>query len=167
MKKVAWGFVAAAMLAAPAGASAGPGGPQADATIARFPIDNDVTGYRVFNTTGQGQTVSWNVKRGDARAFDVVVENSGSGSGRIDIKGCDSSRGFKVRYEYLEGANITSSVVAGTYGQMRDEGATVFASMIIKATNKAKVGKTKTCKATGISGTNRDVVKAKLKVKRG
>ena len=138
----------------------------ADATIARS-TDSAATGIDVFNTTGADQTRTWGVKRGKTRSFDVVVENAGSDTGRIDIKGCGSSRGFKVRYESLSGANITPAVLAGTFGQMRNPGASVFASMIIKATNDARVGKTKVCKATGISEANNDVVKAELKVKPG
>lgn len=75
----------------------------ADATIARS-TDSAATGIDVFNTTGADQTRTWGVKRGKTRSFDVVVENAGSDTGRIDIKGCGSSRGFKVRYESLSGS---------------------------------------------------------------
>jgi hypothetical protein len=138
----------------------------ADAAINRLGDLAD-TGYGVYNTTGAGQTRSWKAKRGQARTFGVTVVNSGTEAGRIDIKGCGPSRGFKVRYESVTGTNITSQVLAGTFGQERDPGATVYAAMIIKVTKRARIGKTKTCAATGISDANRDVVKAKLKVKRG
>jgi hypothetical protein len=140
--------------------------PGADALISRV-TDNAAVGDDVYNTTGVDQTRKWSAKRGQARTFDVVVENAGTEPGRIDIKGCGSSRGFKVRYESLAGANVTSRVLAGTFGQNRDPGATVFAAMIIKPTRDARIGKTKVCKATGISDANRDVVRAELKVRRG
>jgi hypothetical protein len=140
--------------------------PWADAAINRLGDSADI-GYDVYNTTGAGQTRSSRARRGQARTFGVTVVNSGNETGRIDIKGCGSSRGFKVRYESIAGANITSQVLAGTFGQERDPGATVYAAMIIKVTKRARIGKTKTCAATGISEANRDVVKAKLKVKRG
>ena len=150
-----------ALLAVPGVASAA----TADAAIG-FPHQNFASGFGVFNTTGKDQTRKARAKRGNSRVFDVTVENAGD-PGRIDIEGCASSPGFRVRYTSINGADITESVVAGTYGQDRDNGATVFASATIKATNKALVGDRKVCKVSGIGTSNRDVVKAILTVKSG
>lgn len=163
LPKFTSGIVAtAALLAVPGVASAA----TADAAIG-FPHENFASGFGVFNTTGENQTRRARVRPGNSRRFDVTVENAGS-PGRIDIQGCASSPGFKVSYTSIYGADITQSVVAGTYGQDRDTGATVFASMAIKPTKGALAGVTderKVCKVSGISASNRDVVKAVLTVK--
>lgn len=150
-----------AFLAVPGVASAA----TADAAIG-FPQENFASGFGVFNTTGENQNRKASAKRGNSRVFDVTVENAGS-PGRIDIQGCASSPGFRVRYSSITGTDITESVVAGSYGQDRDTGATVFASMTIKATKAAGVGDKKVCMASGISASNSDVVKAVLAVKAG
>lgn len=164
-RKLASGLVAtAALLAAPEVASAA----TADAAIG-FPQENAASGFGIYNTTGEGQTRKARVRPGKSRVFDVTVENDGT-PGRIGMRGCASSDGFKVRYTSITGDNITRRVVEGTYGQRRDTGATLFASVTIKSTKEALVGVTptdgrKVCKVSGFSADSRDVVKAVLAVK--
>lgn len=140
--------------------------PGVDSLIARS-TDPAPLGDGVFNTTAAGQTRNWSAKRGQTRAFPLEFQNDGNDTGQIDVDGCGNSRGFKVTY--LIGAmNVTSQVAGGTFtsGDLAPSGGSFEMVMKIKATKKAKVGKTKACRVVG-SSSNDDAVKAELKVKRG
>jgi hypothetical protein len=132
-------------------------------------------GENVYNATGANQVISHKVRRGRAGAFKVHLENEGTEADAIDVAGCGSSKGFRVKYVQA-GENVTTQVRSGQYQTATvdtDESETL--KLIIKVTRKAKPGRTKTCKVTGShSGTFRglvagqvDAVNAKVKVRRG
>jgi hypothetical protein len=136
-----------------------------DATIARS-SDASARGEDVYNASAAGQVRKWSAKRGQTRHFDVGITNDGNLTGSFAVKGCGSSKGFRVRYED-SGDNLTSAVVAGYTTAPLSTGESLELDLAIKVQKKAKVGKTKSCKIVAEADGGIDAVKAELKVKRG
>ena len=132
-------------------------------------------GEDIYNATGTDQTRKWSVHPGKAARFAVHVENEGTEADGIDVAGCGPSRGFRVKYTQT-GDNVTKQVRSGSYqtaALATAESETI--KLAIRATKKAKPGKTKSCKVAmshsgvfrGSAAARTDAVKAVVKVKRG
>ncbi len=120
-------------------------------------------------TRGEDQTQQLTAKRGQSTTFDVGVVNQGETTSDFLVKGCKSSKGFKVTWSDDSG-NVTQQIGDGTYETAQLASTQVGndpqeLKLKIKALSSAKVGKTKTCKAVPSGDFLVDVVKAKLKVK--
>jgi hypothetical protein len=125
-------------------------------------------GEGVLNDTGADQTQQRSVKRGKSAEFGIHVTNQGVDANAFNVKGCKTSKGFKVSYTDI-GGNVTESVTEGSYGTvvLAPEAADDHElALKIKAQRSANPGKTKTCKVTTSSDLFVDVIKAKLRVKR-
>jgi hypothetical protein len=134
-------------------------------------VPGDPIGLQVFDPTGADQTQERSAKRGETATFDLSVGNAGTVVQSFSVKGCKSSKGFKVKYSGDSG-NVTGDVTAGSFETRNLAPAEIAADveeleLKIKALKDAKPGKTKSCKVTADSGLLIDTVKAKLKVKRG
>jgi hypothetical protein len=136
-----------------------------DALIGRS-TDAALLGQDVYNTTAAEQTRAWAAKRGQARRFETTIENDGTSAAAPTVKGCGSSKGFKVTYASGP-SNVTGEVTGGNYEPELDPGESDPLALVIKPTRKAKPGKTKSCKLTVEAGEVVDAVKAELTVKRG
>jgi len=132
-------------------------------------------GEDIYNATGTDQTRKWSVHQGKAARFAVHVQNDGTEADGIDVAGCGPSRGFRVKYTQT-GDNVTKQVRSGSYqtaALATAESETI--KLAIRATKKAKPGKTKSCKVAmshsgvfrGSAAARTDAVKAVVKVKRG
>jgi hypothetical protein len=141
---------------------------------ARFPVDTligrtpDITliGDDVHSRNGANQTRKWNARRGQTRSFDVQVRNDGPVTDNAFVDGCSSPNGFKVKY--FDGAtDVTTDVEAGTYSFNLDPDVGRTLQMELKAKASAPIGKSRSCAVAGAFEDMEDVVKAKVKVKRG
>jgi hypothetical protein len=133
-----------------------------DAYFARPPS----RGQHVYNPTGAGQIERDSVGRGGDTGYGLRIGNDGP-SASYRVKGCHSSRGFKVAYRDDSG-DVTAAVRSGTYETDElpylDPGQKL--TLEIKVLNTATPGKTKTCKVTASSDLFVDTVKAEVKARR-
>ena len=128
-------------------------------------------GEDVYNPTGEDQTEQSSVKLSEKAVEQLAIGNDGQSSARYGVKGCKSTKGFKVTFKDDSG-NVTPEVTSGDY--VTDQLAPSHIAsdvqeltLSIKVLNNATVGKTKTCKVTASSNTLKDVIKVKVKAKRG
>jgi len=133
-------------------------------------------GENVYNASGEGQLIRTTARRGKKGRFSFHAHNDGTEAGSFAVKGCGSSKGFRVKFTQ-GGDNVTSGVKSGAYatGVLDPDDAETL-RLQITVSKKAKPGKTKSCKVTashgglnrgGSVGASSDAVKAVLKVKRG
>jgi uncharacterized delta-60 repeat protein len=124
------------------------------------------SGEDMYNTTGLHQTVMAKTKRGHTAQFNLRVQNDGTGTDSLAVKGCASSKGFTVTY--LQGAtDVTGAVTSGTYsvGPLGLSAAGTF-SLSIKVAKRLPIGRIKSCSVSATSqtaSTEKDVVEAKIK----
>jgi hypothetical protein len=125
-------------------------------------------GLDVFNPSGSGQTVTLNGRRGESHSVSAGVVNAGTDADSFRVKGCGPAKGVKPTYRGLDQVDITDEVRSGSY-ETGDVAPSDFSriDLNLKVTQRAKPGKTFTCKVTADSGRLVDTIKAKLEVKRG
>jgi hypothetical protein len=124
-----------------------------------------------YNSTGAGQARTARVRRGKAKVFFVRAENDGDSTDTFVVRGCRSSRGFKVTY--LRGTSgrkaVTRPVTRGTYRLASiASGASKSLRMKVAVANGARRGATKTCKVSIRSvgqGSRVDAVKARVRAR--
>ncbi|MDX6588385.1 MAG: hypothetical protein QOI31_2858 [Solirubrobacterales bacterium] len=131
----------------------------------------ELFGVGVFDPNGVGQTQELQAKPGKTAVFDVGIINQATSSESFGVKGCKSSKGFKVKYSDETG-NVTGDVTQGSYETRSlasiDVGNDLHElTLKVKALSDAKPGKTKSCKVAAESDLFTDVIKAKTKVKGG
>jgi hypothetical protein len=133
-----------------------------DARIAKAAAGPFV-GNSVYNATGAGQSQSRIVGAGHTGTFYVSIQNDGLVAASFTIKGSGSARGYSVRY-YRGATNITTAVKAGTYstGAIAARSA-VTIRMVVKRALSAASSVTYLVKASSVSGTPADAVKAIVK----
>ena len=96
------------------------------------------------------------------------MANAATENASYTVKGCESSKGYRVKYSDGTG-NVTGPVTNGSYetdvlGPDPDHH---DLTLKIKPLDSTKPGDTKTCKVTARSPQFVDVTKSTLKVKRG
>jgi uncharacterized membrane protein len=119
----------------------------------------------MYNATGKHQSKSTSAKIGKSKSFYVSVQNDGSATDTIRLKGLNASKGFVVKY-YVGKKDVTKAVVRGTYQiQNLAAGATAKSlKIVVKVKSTAKVGAIQRLKVTATSGaTGVDVVKGTVK----
>jgi hypothetical protein len=123
------------------------------------------TGQGILNDTGEAQTYKQSAKRGDSEQFALRFDNVGELLESYRLKGCESSKGFKVTYKD-SGGDETNAVSSGDYltDTIAPDTAPFELTLKIKAKKSAEKGKTKTCTITQRSDLFVDVLKAKLEV---
>ena len=86
---------------------------QPDGLIKRS-TDPSFIGDGIYNTTAKGQTITSRASRGQAKVFDLKLQNDGDTSDALYAKGCESSKGFTV--SYWQGlTDVTSKVTSGAF----------------------------------------------------
>jgi photosystem II stability/assembly factor-like uncharacterized protein len=137
----------------------GPGVP--DAQIAKG--KNAFAGDDVYNATGASQTKTASVKPGKSATFRLKIQNDGDPDS-FTVKGCKGKGAFGVVYKSGK-SNVTSQVVAGTFGVGPiDFGVSKILTLIMTAKGAAAAGSSKSCLVTAGFPGSHDTVKAKLKV---
>ena len=133
-----------------------------------------IVGEDAYNTTGAGQALTQTVRQGKVGRFLVHIENDGTEPDAIDVRGCGSSKGFRVTFTQ-GGENITSEMRAGTYQTATvDTGESETVKLAVNVARRARPGARKACRVTsshsgtfrGIASPPTDVVKPAVKVKR-
>ena len=122
-------------------------------------------GHGVLNDTGEDQTFKLKAKPGESEEYALRFDNIGENPESYRLKGCGSSKGFKVTYKD-SGGDETDAVTSGDYETdvIGTEAAPHELRLKIKAKESAQKGKTKTCKISQRSELFVDVLKAKLEV---
>jgi hypothetical protein len=134
-------------------------------------VPGSFLGIEVFDPKGVGQTQEHKVKQGATKSIPFQIGNFGQSSESFLLKGCKSSKGFKVKYSD-ESGDVTDEVSDGSYETESLAPAEIAAdtqelTLKVKVAKDTKVGKTKSCKIEAASDILVDVIKAKVKVKRG
>jgi len=134
-------------------------------------VPGNFLGIEVFDPNGAGQTQEHKVKQGATGPVPFQIGNFGQSSESFVLKGCKSSKGFKVSYTDDSG-KVTDEVTEGSYETKSIAPAFIAAdseelTLKVKVSKDAKVGKTKSCKIEAASDILVDVIKAKVKVKKG
>jgi hypothetical protein len=127
-----------------------------------------MVGDNVYNTTGKNQTKGGKAKLGKSKTFYVSVQNDGTATDTIALKGSKSAKGFTVKY-FVGKKDVTKQVVNGTYQfQNLGQGATAKSiKVVVKVKTTAKVGAVQKLTITASSGVSAsDVVKGKVKAVR-
>jgi hypothetical protein len=132
-------------------------------------VPGNFLGLEVFEPSGAGQTQEHKVKQGATGPVPFQIGNFGQSSASFLLKGCKSSKGFKVKYSD-ESGDVTNEVVDGSYETESLAPAEIAAdtqehTLKVKVAKDAKPGKTKSCKIEAASDILVDVIKAKVKVK--
>ena len=139
-----------------------------DALIARDKESDPDLGDGAYNSDGSEQTREWTAKPKKKRSFRITLQNDAEAQDSFAVDGCAKSKGFKVKYS-AGGQSVTDEVTSGKYSTAPvDPGASTTLQLQIKVSKKAKKGKKKKCLVTAASKdepTERDAVKAVLKVK--
>jgi hypothetical protein len=133
-------------------------------------VPGNFLGLEVFDPNGAGQTQEHKVKQGATGSVPFQIGNFGQSPESFLLKGCKSSKGFKVSYSD-ESGKVTDEVTDGSYETESLAPAEIAAdtqelSLKVKVAKDAKVGKTKSCKIEAASDILVDVIKAKVKVKK-
>ena len=141
--------------------SAGPPPYQPDGMI-RPSTSSIYLGNNIYNITGAGQSAAKTVAVGYTATYYVKLQNDGTRSDAIKVKGCAGANGFTVTYK-VGTLNITTQVAAGTY-QTTSLGVGAYKTLTakVKASTLAR-GQTLTCLITATSAgdaTRTDVVSA-------
>jgi hypothetical protein len=123
-------------------------------------------GDNVVNADGTGQSlVGVPIARGATVNFRWRVQNDGTSSDVITLRGQPSSNGFTVRF-WSGSTNITSSVLGGTYSRSLAPRAWLSITLSVSAfaTTTAGMTQTELLTATSQSGVNADAVLAGVTV---
>jgi hypothetical protein len=131
------------------------------ATVSAGPF----TGNAIYSPTATGESRSRYVTRGHTGTFYVNVQNDGLVAATFTIKGTGGARGITVRY-YRGATNVTTAVTAGTYstGAIGPRASATLKMVVTVAASSASSGSF-LVKATSISGTPADAVKAIVKAR--
>lgn len=120
-------------------------------------------GDGIYNTSGAGQSVATTIPARATATYNLNIQNDGSLTDPIGVKGCASAGGFTVTY-MVGSYNVTSRVVAGTYlTTSLATGASKALTVRITANPGTATGATLTCPMTATSvgdPTRTDVVDA-------
>ena len=118
------------------------------------------SGNAIYSSTAVGESRSRFVNRGKTGTFYVNVQNDGLVAASYTIKGTGGARGITIRY-YRGSTNVTTAVKAGTYstGSIAARGSVTLKLVVTVASSSASSG-TFLVKATSLSGTPPDAVKA-------
>jgi hypothetical protein len=131
------------------------------ATVAAGPF----TGNAIYSSTAAGESRSRFVTRRHTGTFYVSIQNDGLVSATFTIKGTGGARGITVRY-YRGATNVTTAVKAGTYstGAVAARSSVTLKMVVTLAASTASSGSF-LVKATSVSGTPADAVKAIVKAR--
>jgi hypothetical protein len=128
-------------------------------------------GNDIYNTTGEGQTITWKQVRGAKRVFYVRIQNDGAGQTEFTIRGTNSPSGATVKF--FRGTSTTDISAAMRsaegYPVTLGAGSKQLIRIEIKIKSSAAIGSNKSAKVTASwDGTPilQDLVKAVVKVVR-
>jgi hypothetical protein len=157
----------------PAGLGSGGGTPvyQPDGQV-RYARSATWVGGDVYGVDGVGQTASAKVKRTKSVTFVIQIQNDGNNADDFFIRGQGPKKGFVITYFNAPsgGANITSSVVTGTYQSLSvAPTASTYLRIVITAKKGVNLGTVQSWLVTATSlgdPLKQDAVQAKVKVVR-
>jgi hypothetical protein len=134
-------------------------------------VPGDFLGLNVFDPNGAGQTQEHKVKQGATGRVPFQIANFGQSSESFLLKGCKSSKGFKVGYSD-ESGDVTDDINDGAYETKSIAPAEIASdteelTLKVKVAKDAKPGKVKSCRIEAASELLVDVIKANVTVKRG
>jgi len=123
------------------------------------------SGNAIYSSTAVDESRSRYVTRGKTGTFYVSIQNDGLVAASFTLKGTGGARGITIRY-YRGASNVTTAVKAGTYstGSIPARGAITLKLVVTVAKSSASSG-TFLVKASSLSGTPADAVKAIVKAK--
>jgi uncharacterized membrane protein len=104
-----------------------------DAKIRR-PTDASFTGNEIFD---RSQSLLEKVRPGATARFVIELANEGQQSDVLDVFGCHSAKGYRVKYTDSTG-DVTRDVVQNTYQPSLNAGQTIDLTMTIKTPTNAK-----------------------------
>jgi hypothetical protein len=116
--------------------------------------DASYLGDNIYNIDGTGQTRSLSIKAGGSATFDVKIQNDGTATDKVTLRGTGASGAFTVKYYtgISGGTDITSAVVAGTYAVSGlAPAASQVLRLVVTTSRKAATGTSKNFLVTAIS----------------
>jgi hypothetical protein len=120
---------------------------QPDGLIKRS-TDASYIGDGIYNTTAAGQTKTSRARRGEAKVFDLKLQNDGDTSDALKAKGCESSTGFRVSYR-RGSTDVTQQVTSGAFSTgTLAPGAARRLTLRVKVKGNAAHGAVKSCLLT-------------------
>jgi hypothetical protein len=86
-------------------------------TLVKNSADSAYVGDGIYNTDGTSQTKTQSIKAGRSATFDLMIQNDGSATDSLRVRGSGSSTLFAVKYYtgLSGGTDITSAVIGGSY----------------------------------------------------
>jgi len=127
-------------------------------------------GNNVYNTTGVGQNISWNLHRSQSATFLIAVQNDGTRFEDFRVKGNAAPAGFVFSYLLGRGGatSVTSSVVHGTLTlHSIPPGEAKYVRLVITVKAGTSIGKLASSLITASptsDSTRKDAVKVTVKV---
>jgi hypothetical protein len=123
------------------------------------------SGNAVYSSTAAGESRSMFVTRRHTGTFYVNFQNDGLVAATFTIRGTGGARGITVRY-YRGATNVTTAVKAGTYstGAIAARSSVTLKMVVTVAASSATSGSF-LVKASSVSGTPADAVKAIVKAR--